>query len=463
MTDPQRPEDWDPGQTERFVPPADPRSTWSDPNQGTSYRTPERWFEPAAAQPAAPVAAAPRRRSGAGLGQMLFVALLSALLAAGATYGVLTASGALDREGTTSAGTTTARASTAPSAGGVTTGAASGSGSTTPQSVTIDEQSAIIAAAEKVSPAVVTITVAGADAADLLQNPGSAEGVGSGIVYDDRGWILTNKHVVQDADQVVIELQDGRDFNGQVYGLDTLTDLAILKVDPDGEDLPVAPMGDSSSLKAGQLAIAIGSPLGTFQNSVTSGIMSAFGRDIPVTDQASGEIRRIRNLIQTDAAINPGNSGGALVDSSGQVVGVNTAVAGDAQGIGFAIPINIAKPMMEQALAGDKLARPYIGINYQPIDNDLQRSEDLPIDYGAWVESGDESPAVVDGSPADDAGVRDGDIITSIEDERVDVDHRLEDILSQYKPGDTVSLELLRDGEKRTLDVTLGTRPADLN
>jgi S1-C subfamily serine protease len=315
-------------------------------------------------------------------------------------------------------------------------------------------------AAEKVSPAIVTITTSGAagDPNDpFFTIP--TEGVGSGVIFDASGWIVTNRHVVSDARLLTVTLQDGRTFEGTVYGTDTLTDLAIVKVDEGG--LPTAPIGDSSSAKVGQLAIAIGSPLGTYTNSVTAGIVSAFGRTITVQD---GTI--IRNLIQTDAAINPGNSGGALLDAAGNVIGINTAVAQTAEGIGFAIPINIARPIMQQALAGQELARPWIGIRYIAITPAIADEESLPVEQGAWITAADASGRPVDpiqpDSPAAVAGLQDGDIIIAVDGTAIDADSPLDDILTQYAPGRTVALEVLRDGERLTLTVTLGTRPANL-
>jgi S1-C subfamily serine protease len=357
------------------------------------------------------------------------------------TYGVLSATGALD--------------------GQVATVAPVGQGqqAAQPLPVSIDESSAITRAAEKVSPAIVTIAVSGAAA-----NPNDPfggvpqSGVGSGVIFDSNGWIITNKHVAADARTLTVTLEDGRTFDGTVYGIDTLTDLAIVKVEATG--LPTAPIGDSSTAKVGQLAIAIGSPLGTYTNSVTAGIVSAFGRTITVQD---GTI--IRNLIQTDAAINPGNSGGALLDAAGNVVGINTAVAQTAEGIGFAIPINIARPIMQQALAGQKLARPWIGIRYVAITPAIAAESKLPVEQGAWINavdsSGQATDAIVPNSPAAAAGLQDGDIITAVDDTAVDADHPLDDILTQYAPGRTVALEILRGGQKQTLTLTLGTRPAN--
>ena len=284
-------------------------------------------------------------------------------------------------------------------------------------------------------------------------------GVGSGVIYDANGWILTNRHVVEGSDELEVELLDGRVLSGDVYGIDTLTDLAIVKVDVTG--LPTAALGDSDALKVGQLVVAIGSPLGTYSNSVTSGIVSAKGRSI-VTDGNQD----LNNLIQTDAAINPGNSGGPLLDANGSVVGINTAIAADSNGIGFAIPIDIARPIMEQAVAGEPLARPYMGVVYRAIDVQYSTANDLPVTEGARIIPGGPpdapTPAVVNDSPADKAGLREGDIITRVNGEPVDGEHPLDAILSQHSPDETVSVDILRDGQTITLSVTLATRPPGL-
>jgi S1-C subfamily serine protease len=337
-------------------------------------------------------------------------------------------------------------------------GAAGGSGGSAAPPAPVDQTSAVTQAAARVSPAVVTIdAVAGANTSDPLALP--EEGIGSGVIFDANGWILTNHHVVQGSSKLTVKLNDGRQFDGTIYGIDTLTDLAIVKIE--GKDLPTAKIGDSSTIKVGQLAIAIGSPLGTYTNTVTSGIISALGRSITVS---SG---RINNLIQTDAAINPGNSGGPLLDGNGDVVAINTAIAGSAQGIGFAIPINIARPIMQQALAGQKLARPWIGIRYVPIDLQVQSDNKLPVDHGAYVHSGQDAngqmtPGVVAGGPADKAGVKDGDIILTIEGITLDTEHPLDDVLTQFAPGKTVTLSVLRAGQTISVQLTLGTRPENL-
>ena len=456
MSDPQRPDD--PGQPSRwptsFSPPPEPSARWADDPAADDPASVETnaygsggWQAPATLRAEPVVPARVRQERSPSMASLLIVALLSAILASGGTFLALRAGGVIDEPVATSGSGAVGQPASQRSPGAT----------DAPGVVRIDEQSAITAAAERTGPAIVTVRVRGVTEGDVFGNQ-LVEGVGSGIIYDPDGWILTNRHVVAGADRVDVELQDGRVFEDQrVYGIDTLTDLAIVKID--GSDLPVAPIGDSSTLKAGQLAIAIGSPLGEFTNTVTSGVVSALGRDIQVADETTGQPRQLRNLIQTDAAINPGNSGGALLDSGGNVVGVNTAVAGRAQGIGFAIPINIAKPIMQQALAGEELARPWIGIYYEVIDKQLAEDENLPIDYGALVRRADNEPPIVPDSPAAEAGLEEGDIVTSVEGQRVDGAHALDDILSQYKPGDDVEMEVLRDGRTMQVTVTLGTRP----
>ena len=431
------------GEPERYSPPpADTRPEWTrnDTTTPPVSPTPERWYEPAATVPAAPVKATPAGGSGAGrgMGTVLGTALLAAVLASGGTVVALNASGALDQP--------TAAASASPT--GTTVGAPN-------QPVTIDESSAIIDVAAKASPAVVRITVNGS--VDTSQGIIPERGVGSGVIYDAHGWILTNRHVVEGSDRLSVELNDGRVLQGRVYGIDTLTDLAIVKID--GSDLPVASLGRSSELKVGQLVVAIGSPLGTYSNSVTSGIVSAKGRQI-----ATDGNQNLNNLIQTDAAINPGNSGGPLLDAGANVVGINTAIAADSNGIGFAIPIDIARPIMEQAVAGKELARPYMGVVYTSISRQFADANNLPVNEGALIQSsapGDSTAsAVVPGSPADQAGIREGDIITKINDQSIDGDHPLDATLSMYAAGDTVTVTILRDGQTVTVEVKLGTRPA---
>ncbi len=431
------------GRSATYSPPADSRSTW--PGQAWPQQTPQHWLEPLPGQD--------RRRgrgnpSGLYLLLIVFVAVIAGAVGSAGTYLALLYNGGLN---------STSSVSNAPTPGLTSAPAASA------QTVILDEQSAITQAAEAVSPAVVTITVLGGEPADPFSP--SATGVGSGIIYDANGWVLTNRHVVADATEVTVELQDGRTLPASVYGVDTLTDLAIVKIDASGLPLPVARIGDSGTLKPGQIAIVIGSPLGTFTNSVTAGVISALGRELVVSDPVTGQRRPLRNLVQTDAAINPGNSGGPLVDASGMVVGVSTAFAESAQGIFFAIPINIAKPIMNQAVAGEPLSRPWIGIVYVSVDRNAAEQNDLPIDYGAWInpETSDGSPPIWVDSPAAEAGLQANDIVTAIDGRRIDAAQGLDDILSLYEPGDRLTLSVLRDGTTLQMGLTLGTRPAGLD
>ncbi|MEO8570186.1 MAG: trypsin-like peptidase domain-containing protein [Chloroflexota bacterium] len=424
---------------DHYTPPAEPRSEWARSWDDSPPVTPERWYEPT---PMAAVTAAggstARRRSGAA--SLVAASLLSAVLASGGTVLALGASGALNRPAAATTGTPLA----------TNVGAL--------QPVTIDESTATIAVAAKVSPAVVRITVTGSsDPGNLGVIP--ATGVGSGVIFNSNGWILTNHHVVEGGQKFDVELKDGRVLSGTVYGIDTLTDLAIVKVDATG--LPTAAIGESDALKVGQLVVAIGSPLGTYSNSVTSGIVSAKGRSI-TTDNGES----LSNLIQTDAAINPGNSGGPLLDAAGNVIGINTAIASNSNGIGFAIPIDIARPIMAQAVAGQPLTRPYLGIHFVSITRQIADAQKLPVMVGALVggvdASGNAVTGVEVGKPADVGGIKDGDIIQSINGKTIDAEHPLDATLAQFSPGDTVSVEVLRDGKTVTLQVTLGTRPAGI-
>jgi serine protease Do len=459
---PSAPDPSDDTPTTAYSPPVERRPDWASPQWSAPA-----WTEPTpvvpgplpSGQPAfgsatepmtepvpvAPVTVADRRPPGAA--SVVGVALLAAVLASGGTVLVLEGTGALPPRTPAGSGPT----------------GANNASSHVP--VAIDESSAIIDAAAKVSPAVVRITATGTLVDPFGGGAIPSTGVGSGIIFDAGGWILTNRHVVTTssgatASQLTVDLKDGRQLTGTVYGIDTLTDLAIVKVNATG--LPAAPIGSSSDLKVGQLAIAIGSPLATYTNSVTSGIVSATGRSVVVDSGV-----RLNNLIQTDAAINPGNSGGPLLDAGGNVIGINTAVAQGSSGIGFAIPIDIARPIMTQALAGQALTRPYIGIRYEPIDLQLKTTKNLPVDKGALIGPGTDAsgaslPAITAGSPAEKAGLKDGDIVTGIQDQAIDQEHPLDMVLSGFAPGQTIDVHILRDTKPLVIKLTLGTRPATL-
>ena len=453
-TEPYESPSGDPVPPTSFSPQPEHRPDWARPG----------WLEPAPGPPAgsAPAAQASppaaslapavptqpvtveRRSSRIGGGQLLGAALLSAVLASGGTVLVLEGTGALHPA-----------SSGAPQAPAV--GASRGPS-------VVDDSSAVVNAAASVSPAVVRIIVEGIST-DVFGGTIPETGVGSGIIYDASGWILTNKHVVTNQDgstatKMTVELKDGRQFDGSVYGIDTLTDLAIVKVEATG--LPTAPIGRSADIKVGQLAIAIGSPLGTYTSTVTTGIISATGRSVQVSAED-----RLSNLIQTDAAINPGNSGGPLLDAAGTVIGINTAVEKDSTGIGFAIPVDIARPIMQQAIAGAKLARPYLGVRYVAVDAKLKQQDKLSVDHGALIgpstaADGSSTPAVTPSSPAEAAGLKDGDIILAIEGQTIDSEHPLDAVLTSFAPGQTVKLTVLRGSGQLDISVTLGTRPEGL-
>jgi S1-C subfamily serine protease len=265
--------------------------------------------------------------------------------------------------------------------------------------------------------------------------------------------------VVGDATRVTVVLDDGTVLEGDVTGVDTLTDFAFVRVD--ASDLPTVPLGDSSDLRVGQLAISVGNPLGRFPSSAAVGIVSGLDRSISVFGDSRGG-DRLNHLIQTDAAVNSGNSGGALLDGDGELIGITTAEAGINDGIGFALPIDLAKPIIEQALAGETISRPYVGVVYTEIDGQLAAEEGLPVTAGAWINAGSGQEPVVAGSPADAAGLEPGDIITAVNGLAVDRTNPLDLQVLRFAPGEDVTLDVLRDGERLELQATLGTRPADL-
>jgi len=416
----------------------------SDDTQAVEYQhygpPPAQPVRPASSWQAAPawssrppvVALPARERRGPGLLPVLGLALVVGILSGGLTAAAVTNLLRPTASGPVSSST--------------------GSGGSTVSQLHIDESSAVISAVDKVMPAVVTIASSGGGPL------GTSSGVGSGLIYNANGWILTNKHVVSGASKLTVQLNDTRTFDARVIGLDTLTDLAIIKID--ARDLPVAPLGTSSGLELGQLAIAIGNPLGNFRNTVTTGVVSGLGRQIQAGDASQTSSEQLNNLIQTDAAINPGNSGGPLINSAGQVIGINTAVSNNAQGIGFAIPIDVAKPILQQAVDGKPIARPWIGVYYQQITKELAKEKDLPTDEGVLIappSSG--GSAVFAGSPAARAGLRDGDVVVSVDGQKLDVDHDLSTLILPHAPGDTVTLRILRGNTTREVQVTLGELP----
>lgn len=318
--------------------------------------------------------------------------------------------------------------------------------------------------AAEVGPAIVRVVVGVTSDDPLTAAATRSTAIGvvaSGIVYHQGGWILTNRHVVCGADVIVVLLPDGRRLAAQVYGIDSLTDLAIIRVDASG--LPAADIGDSATVRPGQMSVVVATSATGPEPIATSGVVSALGQDLVVADPClDGQRRAIRNVIQTDGRFDDVIAGGALVDGAGAVVGIGTFVPGDIDTASFAIPINLAKPIMEQAVEGKPLSRPYMGITYTTLDAQIAKAHDLTIDHGAWLRGSPDGtlPAVVPGGPADQAGLREGDILTAIDDQRIDASHSLDEILSQYRPEDQdpIEVSVLRGGTPVDRVLTLGIR-----
>ena len=276
------------------------------------------------------------------------------------------------------------------------------------------------------------------------QPRGIERGVGSGVLVTHDGYILTNNHVVDGATEVRVELPDRRTFDAKVVGTDAPTDLAVVKVE--AKDLPTLPIGDSDAVKVGDVVLAVGNPL-NIGETVTSGIISAKGR----TTNLGGD--GYENFLQTDAAINHGNSGGALVNTSGQLIGINSQIMSPSDGnigIGFAIPSNMAKNVMDQLIKSGTVRRGMLGVKVQPISPDMAAAMNLPSSQGAVVSDVDE------GSPAAHAGLRQGDVITQFNGKAVSDSNQLRNMVASTAPGSTVSLEVLRHGKTDNVEATLG-------
>ncbi len=321
---------------------------------------------------------------------------------------------------------------------------------------------AFIEVAEKVTPTIVRITVVSTRKDNphdeffffpFKDLPREQQGSGSGIIISQDGYIVTNNHVVENATSIEVSLYDKRDFDAKIVGRDPLTDLAVIKIDATG--LPAAFLGDSEGLKVGQWVMAIGNPL-SLSSTVTAGIISAIGRGkLNLIQDSYG----VENFIQTDAAINPGNSGGALVDLSGSVIGVNSAIAasrtGTYIGYGFAIPINLAKSVAKDLIAHGKINRGYIGVNIQAVDAAMAKSLGLDKPKGIIVQG------VLSDGAASKADIREGDVILKIDGREVNQENQLQSYVAAKSAGTTVKLTIFRDGKEFEKDVTLKARDDD--
>lgn len=302
-----------------------------------------------------------------------------------------------------------------------------------------------------------------------FSQPEQEEAAGTGIIISSSGLIITNRHVVPaGTTNVSVTLSDGTELKnvsvlGRTSESDSL-DFAVLKVnDAQGHKLIPAAIGDSSTVQVGDSVVAIGNALGQFQNTVTSGIISGYGRSVQAGDSSgdSSSTENLDDLFQTDAAINEGNSGGPLVNMNGQVIGINTATAGDAQNIGFAIPINDVRGLINQVLKTGKFAQPYLGVGYIPLTADVADEYSLSVQNGAFIAPSNDpsNPSVVTGSPAAQAGLQTNDIITAVNGTSIDQTHSLTSLLDIYQPGNKITLTILRGSATKQLSVTLGTAP----
>lgn len=323
----------------------------------------------------------------------------------------------------------------------------------------LQEESVVVNVAEKVSPSVVTISVVSPKRRILEFSPfegfgfreqGGEQDLATGFIVSSDGLILTNKHVVSLSNvKYKVITKDGKEYEVKKIYRDPANDIALLKIDPStGSGLATVELGDSDKLKVGQFVIAIGTALGEFRHTVTTGVISGLGRGITAGSPFEGYVERLDNVIQTDAAINPGNSGGPLLNSGGQVIGVNVAVAQGAQNIGFAIPIDIVKQSIEEFRQTGEFSRPFLGVRYLMVSKETAITNEIP--QGAFVQE------VVSGSPADKAGIKEQDIITKIDGEQVrEATGGLASIINKHKVGDRVEIEVWRDGETIKLSVPL--------
>lgn len=316
--------------------------------------------------------------------------------------------------------------------------------------------------AERVSPSVVSILTE-TRVQSYYGQTSTSTAAGTGVIVSKDGYILTNKHVIDGASKVSVVMDSGKTYEAnevEVVGTDPSNDIAFLKI-KGATDLPAVTLGDSKTLSVGQQVIAIGNALGQYQNTVTEGIVSGTGRAITAADSTGQNAERLTDMIQTDAAINAGNSGGPLVNAAGQVIGINTAV-GSGNNLGFAIPISSIKGMLKSLTETGKLERAYIGVYYDSLTAETAKNYNLDITTGAYVHNSNGGGVIAD-SPAEKAGLKDGDVIIRVNGAKVGEAGSLSTLVGEYAPGDTVTLTIVRDGAEKNIDLTLGTFPTETN
>ncbi len=331
----------------------------------------------------------------------------------------------------------------------------------------VNEDSVIVDVAENTSDSVVSIVISrqltqlerrflgtGVDESQETQI-----GSGSGFIISEGGLIITNRHVVDDEGATyTVVFNDGSSTEAEVVGRDPLLDIAVLRINPENVDIDIEPLnlGNSDAIRVGQTVIAIGNSLGRFSNTVSTGIISGLSRDIIASGEGGVGAERLTGVIQTDASINPGNSGGPLLDIAGNVIGVNVAVAQDAENIGFAIPINLVLPVIESVEEFGEIRRPILGVRYREISPSIAAEENFPVEYGALIEEGaNGAPGVVEGSAADEAGLQEGDIITAINGVELNNRTSLQQEIQKLPVGDEITITYYRDGQENQTTATL--------
>ena len=308
--------------------------------------------------------------------------------------------------------------------------------------------------ADKVSASVVSI-VTSTKTTNFFGQDYESAAAGTGIIVTSDGYILTNKHVINGATSITVVLDDGTTYEDvELVATDPLNDVAFLKI-KDVSGLTAATLGDSKTLSVGQQVMAIGNALGQYQNTVTVGVVSGLGRSVTASDGTGYNTETLSDMIQTDAAINSGNSGGPLVNAAGEVIGINTATSTSAENMGFAIPISSVKGMLKQLVETGKAERTYLGVYSAEITPEVAKAYNLPVNSGAYLYSSSTYSAIVKDSPAAKAGLKDKDIVTKVNGVEVGKAGTLADLIGEYKPGDTVQLTVIREGNEIAVNVTL--------